>query len=1173
MIGAAGALAVACAEPVADPADSVPTRLFVADSPTTGLDSAGVDSTVVLDLGEVVAKDVAAVCPGGSGCSCASAGDCDNGLCIETPQGKSCAVNCTTQCPADYTCAQTTGRGGDIANVCVPRYGKLCNPCLNSAACAALGQLSAVCAIHGDAGAFCGASCDVDSQCPSGFGCAEVVSIEGPKAKQCAPVSTGSGTVGACACSPAASAAKLGTTCTAKAKDGSGGCPGVRGCGDNGLSACAGPEFKSETCDGVDNDCDGQTDEGTCDNSTACQASFCLALTGTCTTTQLDDGVLCDDSNACTGGDQCTAGKCGGKAIDCDDKNPCSADTCNLTKGCAHTNADGVGCDDENPCTIGEVCASGSCGAGKPKVCSVDQACTVAACDLTSGKCGFSAADDGLACDDGSLCSQSDNCSGGKCKGVNLNCDDSNICTNDGCDPKSGCKQLPASLACSDGNACTDGDGCKNGKCVGLAKTATACDDANPCTSDACDLALGCTHAANELPCDDGDLCTAKDLCKNGKCLAGAQVCSCQKDSDCAAKEDGDLCNGTLFCKLITTGKVCAINPTTVVECPSGADTACAKNNCKPADGICELAPVPDGQACDADNSLCTAKDACIKGKCIVGAPLNCGDGNTCTSEMCTPAVGCEITANSLPCDADGTACTANDKCVNTACIAGTALVCDDKKPCTKDGCNLKSGQCVFDTLAADASPCDADGSACTTQDQCKGGKCEVGAALNCDDKNVCTADTCHISSGCNHNPVKDNTFCGTGKICKAGVCGDATACNYGFDVTYGGPALEQASGIFAVAGGYVLAARTESAVGGTTDGWLVKVSDSGKLVWSTTLGGTANDGFNAVAGLDGGYVAAGGNQSKAAGEKGLWIARFDAGGTAMWDTSFGYPTAASAAGVAAVADGIVAAGSAVLAVKPFTFSAVVAKVNKSGAKLWNKAFGDASFTAIKAQGTTTAAIGWTGAKGAGGRDMWLVAFDNLGTISWDKTFGTAGHDEAQAVEALADGWLVAGHSVASGVKQLLVVRTDATGGKLWEKSYANQCVVKSVALVSPGFVLAGAANLANSAGGEDACAIRIDGMGTLLGSKSFDGGGSDEFAAVIAVKDSLVFAGGTTSKGAGWYDLWVVRTDGWFSPTCEDAGLCATLTAIDCDDGKVCTADWCAAGKGCTHVGTNCGP
>src|SRR5207249_2202662 len=60
----------------------------------------------------------------------------------------------------------------------------------------------------------------------------------------------------------------------------------------------------------------------------------------------------------------------------------------------------------------------------------------------------------------------------------------------------------PDGTPCDDGNPCTTNDTCSNGICVG--GPLLNCDDRNSCTDDHCDPGTGCTHSNNTNPCDDG---------------------------------------------------------------------------------------------------------------------------------------------------------------------------------------------------------------------------------------------------------------------------------------------------------------------------------------------------------------------------------------------------------------------------------------------------------------------------------------------------------------------------------------------------------------------------------------------------------------------------------------------------------------------------------------------
>jgi hypothetical protein len=174
------------------------------------------------------------------------------------------------------------------------------------------------------------------------------------------------------------------------------------------------------------------------------------------------------------------------------------------------------------------------------------------------------------------------------------NCDDGNVCTDDSCDPASGCLNTPNTVPCDDGDACTTNDTCSGGACVG--GPPPNCDDGNGCTDDTCDPASGCVNDPNTAPCDDGDACTTNDTCSGGACVGGpAPNCDdgvgCTDDAcdravgcvntpnDANCLDDGLYCNGTEFC-----------DPGN--DCTSTGDPCPAGETCNEDSDICEGAPV-----------------------------------------------------------------------------------------------------------------------------------------------------------------------------------------------------------------------------------------------------------------------------------------------------------------------------------------------------------------------------------------------------------------------------------------------------------------------------------------------------------------------------------------------------------------------------------------------------
>lgn len=148
------------------------------------------------------------------------------------------------------------------------------------------------------------------------------------------------------------------------------------------------------------------------------------------------------------------------------------------------------------------------------------------------------------------------------------------------------------------------------------------CDDGNPCTDDFCSVAGTCVHVVNSASCEDGNPCTEGDGCVDGVCVGGKNVCPCSDDGDCVVFEDGDLCKGKLVCG---DAKECVVEPSTVITCPTGQDTPCAKNTCDPLTGNCAMVQAPEGTGCD-DGDVCTSGETCQSGVCR-GVETCCSDG------------------------------------------------------------------------------------------------------------------------------------------------------------------------------------------------------------------------------------------------------------------------------------------------------------------------------------------------------------------------------------------------------------------------------------------------------------------------------------------------------------------------------------------------------------------
>ena len=519
-----------------------------------------------------------------------------------------------------------------------------------------------------------------------------------------------------------------------------------------------------------------------CDDQNSCTDDTCDLQSGKCVSIPRTPGEPCDDGNACTAGDACTEqGVCMAALKDCDDNENCTVDFCDKNTGiCTHENNSGAACEDGNLCTLGDACADGQCLSGSKKLCDDSLICTSDSCDSKTGGCVF--APNTAPCTDGNPCTQKDQCAAGKCVGASpVVCDDGNVCTSESCNSGTGkcdSQNVADNVLCADADLCTEGDACKSGVCT--SGPAKYCDDNNPCTDSGCDAkTANCTAINNALPCDDGNKCTKDDACGAGKCNSGKNACDCVTDGDCAVKEDGDLCNGTLYCDKGSNS--CKVDSNTIVVCDASKNTTCTTFKCNSGTGGCEGVPQKDGTGCDADKSICSNADQCKTGVCEPGAALNCDDINPCTTDKCDPLDGCKHTNNTSPCF-DGSLCSVGDTCKDGSCAGGAEKSCDDADPCTTDSCNQATGNCQF--AAASGDVCD-DGNVCTQGDVCIKGECVPQSSTKCDDDNDCTLDKCDPKTGkCGSTPAfdglgcEDSKKCTAGDHCLAGVCKAGTVLN-----------------------------------------------------------------------------------------------------------------------------------------------------------------------------------------------------------------------------------------------------------------------------------------------------------------------------------------------------------------------------------------------------------
>jgi hypothetical protein len=405
-------------------------------------------------------------------------------------------------------------------------------------------------------------------------------------------------------------------------------------------------------------------------------------------------------------------------------------------------------------------------------------------------------------CDDGLVCNGMESCDVGI---TDLCVPGDDPCLFQSCDGSTGaCVPCSENGECDDGDACTM-DTCERGLCV---NSQLECTDSNACTIDVC-IGGTCDHVyapetgccTGDSDCYDGDGCSV-DRCEGGSCTH--ELACCHHNTDC---DDGDACTQDACFEEEVVTMVDIVGNDVDVDC--GPLTALTHDPKSPDPGFTtdmigwtHTYDLPPGEvvgatltvdAGDLDDGLLQLRttDGTLIGSITGGdngspGPFVCpwewdGVGNDVVMEI-PPSQLADLAdgefhvqsfVHSGSVDAYGSnRSKLTIELLQSEC-AHTAIDCDDGNTCTTDSCGPLVG-CINEPTADVGRPCD-DGFSCTGGDNCNAAGACVPAGPNhsmCTDFNPCTADACNPSEPRSH-PL---TGC-TSTLTPGESCDDGNAC------------------------------------------------------------------------------------------------------------------------------------------------------------------------------------------------------------------------------------------------------------------------------------------------------------------------------------------------------------------------------------------------------------
>ncbi len=307
--------------------------------------------------------------------------------------------------------------------------------------------------------------------------------------------------------------------------------------------------------------------------------------------------------------------------------------------------------------------------------------------------------------------------------------------------------------------------------------------------------------------------------------------------------------------------------------------------------------------------------------------------------------------------------------------------------------------------------------------------------------------------------------------------------------------------------------------------------------VWSHTYGGMGSDSAGAlVQTVDGGYVLAGRTGSFGAGSNDFWLVKVDALGNLQWNRTYGGAGNDEAEALVQAGDGGFAVAGRTTSFGSGNGDFWLVRTNVNGDTIWNKTYGgisdDIAEALIQTGDGGFVIVGGTQSFGAGNYDVWLVKTDASGNALWNRTYGGGSLDSAEAVVQTVDGgYLIAGAtwSVGAGNGDVWLIKTDVSGNVQWNRTYGGTGADMAHALLrtNDGGYAVAAYTESYGAGASDFWLIRVDASGNMQWNKTYGGRRADWPQAMVqSVDGRYAIVGYTESLGAGASDFWLVNTD-----------------------------------------------
>jgi hypothetical protein len=343
-------------------------------------------------------------------------------------------------------------------------------------------------------------------------------------------------------------------------------------------------------------------------------------------------------------------------------------------------------------------------------------------------------------------------------------------------------------------------------------------------------------------------------------------------------------------------------------------------------------------------------------------------------------------------------------------------------------------------------------------------------------------------------------------------------------------------------------------------DFWLMKFAADDTLLWSKTYGGTNDDrGTDIITTNDGGFALLGysksadGDVTLNAGAQDFWILKISNTGAILWQKTFGYDGADTGTALLQTKDnGFLVTGVLDVSAsngqgnsksaKHAGGDIWVLKLASNGSLEWSKYFGgsftDIPFGVLETSNNEYIIAASSDSKdfnisnNKGSYDFWILKVASDGILVWEKSFGGSEIDEPRAIVATNDGnFMIVGDTRSSnkdisnnnGGADLWMLKISTNGILIWEKTIGATSfdVARSISKTDDhGFIIAGNSRSSDAGftnqGQNDAWILKVNTSGNVVWKKFIGGSENDLLFDVVQLNNQSIIAIGESTSVNG---------------------------------------------------------